>query len=503
MIDNIKSILKHSSVYSIGNAAQKAIGLITLPLYSMKLASVAEFGIFGIIDITINILVIVFTFGQPNSILMFNNSMEFKNKKRQAFFTVVASVLLINLFLLSALYISRGYIFRSFHIPSQYLVYYKLGLAVVLVRVLTTILMAKLRADERSVFYTVVTLIKITAVLLFIIYFVGVAGLGIKGILYSYILSEVIILLILFPTALKSMGFSFDNSIFKEAVSFGLPLIFSAIGIMLLNLSDRYIIQYLKDSTSVGLYDFGYRIAGALNMFLIMPFNTALLPSAYKVYGQPNDKRYYSKLLTYMTFVGIWAGLALSLFAEEIVKLLALKTDYYPAYAVVPLIVFAYVFSGMRNITSLGMMLKKKTNYIGMLTLFFAVFNIALNFLLIPAYGIMAAAFTTLLSFVLFYLSAQIISNKFYSIPFENVKIIKLLVTGTVLYFVALWTEEVSYLVYLFIRIFVILVFPFALFYLGFYEKIELETLKNIRGKLNSPKEVLAGLKSFFLNSGN
>ncbi len=502
MIQNIKSILKHSSVYGIGNAAQKAIGLITLPLYSMKLASVAEFGIFGIIDITINILVIVFTFGQSNSILMFNNSAEYKHKRNQAFFTVVASVLFVNAVLLTGLYFSQDYIFKSLFIPQNYSVYFKLGLIVVLVRVLTTILMAKLRADERSVFFTVVTLIKISAVLLLIIYFVGFAGYGIEGILYAYILSELIILAVLFPSTLKEMKFSFDNQIFKESVGFGLPLIFSAIGIMLLNLSDRYIIQYLKDSTNVGLYDFGYRIAGALNMFLIMPFNTALLPSAYKVYGQPNDKRYYSKLLTYMTFVGVWAGLALSLFAEEIVKLLAFKTDYYPAYAVVPLIVFAYVFSGMRNITSLGMMLTKKTGYIGLLTLFFAVFNIVLNFLLIPRYGIMAAAFTTLLSFVLFYLSAQVISNKFYPVPFENGKIVRVLVSGVVLYFVALLTKDLNFVFYFVVRIAAILVFPFMLLYIGFYEKIELETIKKIRGKLGSPKDIIKELNSFFFNSG-
>ncbi len=503
MIQNIKSILKHSSVYGIGNAAQKAIGLITLPLYSMKLASVAEFGIFGIIDITINILVIVFTFGQANSILMFNNSAEYKHKRKQAFFTIVTSVVFINILLLTALYFSQNYIFKSLFIPVKYSIYFKLGLMVVLVRVLTTVLMAKLRADERSVFFTIVTLIKISAVLLLIIYFVGFAGYGIKGILYAYILSELLILAVLIPSTLKEMNFNFDNQIFKEAVVFGLPLIFSAIGIMLLNLSDRYIIQYLKDSTNVGLYDFGYRIAGALNMFLIMPFNTALLPSAYKVYGQPNDKRYYSKLLTYMTFVGVWAGLALSLFAEEIVKLLALKSGYYPAYAVVPLIVFAYVFSGMRNITSLGMMLTKKTGYIGLLTLFFAVFNIVLNFILIPRYGIMAAAFTTLLSFVLFYLSAQIISNKFYPIPFENGKIVKVLTSGVVLYFAAQLAKEFSFVFYFIARLAAVLVFPFVLLYTGFYEKIELETLNKIKGKLGSPKAILKELNSFFFNSGN
>ncbi len=501
MFQNIKSILKHSSVYSVGNAAQKAIGLITLPLYSMKLTSVAEFGIFGIIDITINILVIVLTFGQPNSILMFNNSIEYKEKRKQAFFTIVTSVMFVNLLILSFLFFSRSYIFKSLFIKPEYSVYFKLGLIVVLVRVLTTILMAKLRADERSVFYTAVTLIKISAVLLLIIYFVGFAGLGIKGILLAYLMSEIIILVVLLPSTIKSMKFEFDNAVFRESVSFGLPLIFSAIGIMLLNLSDRYIIQYLKDSTNVGLYDFGYRIAGALNMFLIMPFNTALLPSAYKVYGQPNDKRYYSKLLTYMTFVGVWAGLALSLFSEEMVKILALKPDYYSSYVVVPLIVFAYVFSGMRNITSLGMMLTKKTNYIGLLTLFFASFNIALNFLLIPKYGIMAAAFTTLLSFVLFYVSAQVISNKFYPIPFENIKIIKLLLAGIVLYFASEWLSDVPYVLFIGVRVILILIFPFILLLTGFYEEVELTTLKKIFGRLNNPKELIKELKSIFLNS--
>jgi O-antigen/teichoic acid export membrane protein len=127
------------------------------------------------------------------------------------------------------------------------------------------------------------------------------------------------------------MSFSFDIPLLKIGISFGIPLIFSSVAMMLLNLSDRYIIKYFLNDEMVGLYDLGYRVAGALNMFVIVPLSLTLVPQAYKMFGKTGDKRFYSKVLTYLTFGLVWIGLALSLFSKEIIKLLAQKQSFWPS----------------------------------------------------------------------------------------------------------------------------------------------------------------------------
>ncbi|MDP2037424.1 MAG: hypothetical protein Q8L04_08575, partial [Ignavibacteria bacterium] len=95
MKEKIYSILKHSTIYGIGNVALKGMGIITLPIFA-KFLTLAEFGAFGILDITIGILGEVLTLGQSNSVILFNNSTDYKEKKKTVFFTITISLLLFN-----------------------------------------------------------------------------------------------------------------------------------------------------------------------------------------------------------------------------------------------------------------------------------------------------------------------------------------------------------------------------------------------------------------------
>ncbi len=97
MLSKIKYFFKHTLIYSFSNLVTKLAGFFLIPLYTnVSYLSAADFGLFGIIDITLTIATEVLTFGQGNSILMFNNSEEYKDKKQSAFFTVLIFTSLIS-----------------------------------------------------------------------------------------------------------------------------------------------------------------------------------------------------------------------------------------------------------------------------------------------------------------------------------------------------------------------------------------------------------------------
>jgi O-antigen/teichoic acid export membrane protein len=228
----------------------------------------------------------------------------------------------------------------------------------------------------------------------------------------------------------------------------------------------------------VGLYNLGYKIAGILNVFFIQSFSLALLPIAYKMYGQQGDKRYYSKMLTYFVFVLCWAGLALTLFGKEVVKLLALNPDYWAAYQVVPYIVLAYIFSGAKNVINLGLYLKSKTNYLAYITIGAAALNIGLNFLLIPRYNMIGAAIATVISFVALYIVTYFVANKFYKIPYENLKVLKMLILAIGLFLLSTLTADLNVIARVIIKVAIIISFPFILYPMKFYEPIEILRIK-------------------------
>ncbi|MBC8526534.1 MAG: polysaccharide biosynthesis C-terminal domain-containing protein [Candidatus Cloacimonetes bacterium] len=477
MLNKVKDTLKHSAIYSLGNIATKLIGIVLLPLYT-KHITVSEYGVLGILEITIMILTQVLILGQSQAFLRFHDLEEYKAKRKSTLFTIFvflfAIAFLFNLFgqnlntKLSSLFFK----------PSQFTIYFKLCFYIIFLRIINNLFLSVLRAKEKSVFYATANIIKIAIILGFNIYFVAFAKIGVKGILYSYLIGDGLLFLILFPNMISEMIPKFDKRILKAAILFGFPLIFTSLAGMLLNMGDRYILKLLINYKEVGLYNLGYKIAGILNVFLIQSFSLALLPIAYKMYGKKGDKRYYSKMQTYFVFVLFWAGLGLAFFSKEIIKVLALNPDYWLAYTVVPYIIIAYIFSGAKSVVNLGLYLKRKTNYIAYNTIGAAVLNIGLNFILIPKYKMIGAAVATIISFVALYFVTYFVSNRFYKIPYENLKLLKMFVVAIVLFFLSTLTANLIILPKILIKVAMLASFPFILYPMKFYEEIELIRIK-------------------------
>ncbi|MGC9336693.1 MAG: lipopolysaccharide biosynthesis protein [Candidatus Cloacimonadia bacterium] len=477
MLEKVKTTLKHSAIYSLGNIASKLIGIVLLPLYT-KHITVAEYGILGILEITIMILTQVLILGQSQAYLRFHDLDENIQRKKSLLFTLFSFLFLVAIFINFVGQSVTPFLARFFFNPEEFEIYFRLCFVIIALRILNSLFLSVLRAKERSGLYATSNIIKIALTLGFNIYFVAFAGIGVRGILYSYLIGDGVLLLLLLPLAIREIIPKFDSHILKTAFVFGFPLIFTSLASMLLNMGDRYILKLLVDYREVGLYNLGYKIAGILNVLFIQSFSLALLPIAYKMYGQKGDKRYYSKMLTYFVFVLCWAGLALTLFGREIVELLALNPDYWAAYQVVPYIVLGYIFSGARSVVNIGLYLKRKTSYIAYNTIGAAILNIGLNFLLIPKYKMMGAAIATIISFVALYIASYFVANKFYRVPYENQKLLKMLILAIGLFLVSTLTVHLDILPRIIIKVAIIISFPFILYPMKFYEPIEILRIK-------------------------
>jgi O-antigen/teichoic acid export membrane protein len=500
MLNNLKYFLKHSFIYSIGNVATKFSGVILLPVYS-EFLTLTEFGILGIIEATLIIAVEILNFGQGQALVMLNNSEDFKKDKKKIFFSIFSSSLIV-----SSIVIILGIFFipsiaEYFKYSTDFSIYLNLSLYVIALRILNLVFLNKLRADDKSGFYTGIGLLKLLLNLGFIVFFLVFSNKGIEGILQAYLISEGFTFLLLFVFMLKFMTLKFDRKYVALSFKFGIPLILGSVAMMLLNLSDRYIIKFLQDYANVGLYDLGYRIAGILNMFFIMPFGLTLMPIAYRIYKQDNAQRYFSKMMTYLTFILVWSGLAISVFSKEIVELFTLDASYIPAYKVVPIVVFSYIFFGMRYFSSLGMFLTRNTKYVAVSTVTASFFNIALNFIFIPRYGMIAAAWSTLFSFILLYFITYYFSNTFYKISFENRRLLFLISLGIILYILSVLTNDFHIIISILLKFILIIIFPLVLYIVNFYDKEEIEKIKKIVKQVRNFKDLKHLIKSNFLKN--
>lgn len=486
MLGSLKHLVKHSFIYSISNVALKASGVILLPIYTSYF-SVEQYGRLGLILVIIVLFSQSLILGQGVSVIRFNNSSEFNSKKESILFTLTILILFtIAAFIL----ISESFLVQIsgwFGEVSLYKDYLNIAIYIIAFTTINNLFLSKLRADDNSIVYTISSIVKVIIMVVLSIYLIVGRGLGIDGVLYSQLAGEAIQTLVVLPKIIRQMKLKFEYNIVGQSLKFGIPLIFSAMAINLLNGSDRFIIKFLSGETELGLYELGYKIAGVVNMFVIMPFGLTLMPIAYKIYKQDGDKEYYKKLKTYVAFVLVWAGFALSLYGKELVEIFALQEAYYPAATVVPLIVLAYVIYGVSMISSLGMYLTGNNYFIAYITLFCAALNIGLNFWLIPLYGMMGAAVNTVIAFVVLDLFSNISSNRYYKIEYEYLKLIKLFIFGILIFWAGYQLNDISFLLRVFLKLILITLFPFIIILSGYFSKKELKLISGGIKKWRNP----------------
>ena len=83
---------------------------------------------------------------------------------------------------------------------------------------------------------------------------------------------------------------------------FGLPLVPSALLLWVTNFSDRFFLVKLTDTSEVGLYSVGVRIASAM-VLLLTAFRTAWPAFAYSIKSDDEAKQTYAWVLTYLVVI--------------------------------------------------------------------------------------------------------------------------------------------------------------------------------------------------------
>ena len=85
--------------------------------------------------------------------------------------------------------------------------------------------------------------------------------------------------------------------------------------------------------------------------------------------------------------------------------------EYHYIAVLVPIISLGYLFRGLYTFSTMPIFFLKKTKSIAFITIVSGLVNVVLNLILIPYYGVYAAAWTTVLSFLLSFIMAELVSS--------------------------------------------------------------------------------------------
>src|SRR5439155_23158886 len=182
-----------------------------------------------------------------------------------------------------------------------------------------------------------------------------------------------------------------------------------------INFIDRLFIAQYKDQAEVGVYSVAVRISSAV-VFLMIAFRLAWPAFAYSIEDDREAKRTYAYVLTYLLFLCSWISLALGVLAPWLVHLLARGPGFGRAADAVALLSFAATAYAGYTVVAIGIGRARQTQFNWVVTGAAALLNIGLNFWLVPAYGMIGAAVSTLVAYVALCVGMVLNANRVYPV---------------------------------------------------------------------------------------
>lgn len=212
------------------------------------------------------------------------------------------------------------------------------------------------------------------------------------------VVSTGILAVVIWFIILRDKYVKIDLTYWKYALKISVPLILNSISLNILAQSDRLFITKFNGAHYTAIYSLAYSYAILINIIL-NAINEAWLPWFHDTLndGMIRDIRNNVKPLVGL---GCWIGVGCIAIAPEAIAILGGNSYKDGIWAVPPVtvgVVCSYVFQHYEHIE----LHLKKTWYISAGTVITAVINIALNYIFVPIYGFVAAAYTTLFCFFL------------------------------------------------------------------------------------------------------
>jgi O-antigen/teichoic acid export membrane protein len=412
----LKRLGKHSAIYGLGGLVSRILAVLLLPLYTHYL-STSDYGQIETLIALVTVLTIVLQFGISSAFFRFYFDADDPAGRRLVlrtsfWFTMTMATLGLVVVIALAPQISTWLFGNS---DDANLVR---ASAVSLWAQLNYLQLTNLfRAEERSVAFVLASLSNILLTVGATLVLVVALDKGPIGVIVGNFAGTLVVYLALLGYRREQLGLQVSWPLLRKMNHFGLPLVPSALLLWVTNFSDRFFLVKLTDTSEVGLYSVGVRIASAM-VLLLTAFRTAWPAFAYSIKSEDEAKQTYAWVLTYLVVITTWIATGLTLLSPWLVDWLT-APQFASASRVVGPLAFSAVAFGGYIVIAIGIGRARRTQFNWVVTGVAAVVNVTLNLTLIPPYGMMGAAVATVAAYTVMFLGMTWWSQRIYRVPYQ------------------------------------------------------------------------------------
>jgi O-antigen/teichoic acid export membrane protein len=292
---------------------------------------------------------------------------------------------------------------------------------------------AWLRAESRALFFSLLSITNLIVTLTANIVLVKFLHLGITGALMATGCGYGCVVLLTVPQLLVRSGLRVRRDIAWSLLTFGTPQVLSFVSVWILQLSDRYLLGRLGTLPEVASYSVAYSLGSVLATLIIGPFGLAWPTTMYTVAKRSDAPQVFRLIFRWLGMVLLFGAFGLAVASTPVLNRL-FPASYRNAGPITPLVAAAIVFYGVYIMMMTGASIRRVVWMPAAFTVSAALSNVGLNLVLIPLYGSMGAAASTLIAYFLLAAIAYVANQRIYPVPYEVGRFMGAALVGAVLY---------------------------------------------------------------------
>jgi O-antigen/teichoic acid export membrane protein len=440
----IKKLLSQTAIYGLPSILGRLLNYLLVPLHTGKL-NPDGYGIISDLYSWIAFLVIILTFGMETSFFRFLNQKEDKESVFQnSFLTLIA---INSLFFVIIILFNQN--IANVMLYPEHNEYIVLLVLIVCIDSVTSLPLAKLRAEEKAMKFALIQFssigVNILLNLLFMLVFFDKTRPeeGILFILIANLLSSLIKPTLLYKDFLN-IKLIFDFKLAFEMLKYAFPLVVAGFAGIINETLDRILLRRmlftggktLSEATAeLGIYSAVYKLAMLVTIFL-QAYRFAAEPFFFAQSKNEDRNKIYIKTMNYFVAAVCLIFLLVSL-NIDIFKHFIQNEAYWAGLGVVPILLLANVFLGVYYNQSIWYKLTGQTKFGAYISIGGAVLTISINVLFIPIYGYWACAWATLIVYAAQMLASYFLGQKYYPIKYNVRKFFLYIILSLLLFFVA------------------------------------------------------------------
>lgn len=442
MASPLKRLAGQTAIYGLSSILGRFLNYLLTPLYtSESVFSPDQFGIITEMYAYVAFLVVLLTYGMETAFFRYFSAQK-ENGDTKVFSTALISLLMTSFAFIAIVSVFAQPIAETLGYPNdkEYISWFGI---IVGLDALVAVPLAKLRAENKALRFALINFVFIGLNIGLNLFFLAYclpkykAGdinwlvetfydpeTGVGYVFIANLIASAGRFLMMMPEFLRTR-FQFDRQLWRQMVTYGLPLLVAGLAGIVNETLDRAILKWmlwedhgeLYTMTQLGIYGACYKLSIIITLGL-QAYRYAAESFFFDQQKQTDAKLTYARMLHLFFAFVMLMFLVVTLYLD-IFKYFIPNDAYWVGLDIVPVLLLANVFLGVYYNLSVWYKLTDNTKYGSYIATGGAIITIALNLALVPVLGFRGSAWATLACYFSMAAASYLLGRKFYPVPYD------------------------------------------------------------------------------------